>query len=137
MPESDTKTDISPAETIRLRIQLEIMLLTWVRTALSLMAFGFVIARFGLFLKQIASVGEIHVIDHPQLALANTVAGTVMILLGVVMLLASIVGHLRTVDRLQRGEMPSSGRWSLGVVLSACLAAIGTGMAIYLTILEM
>ena len=136
MPESDTKTNVSSAESFRLRIQVETLLLVWVRTSLSLMAFGFVTARFGLFPRQIASVGEVRVVDHPRLALANTLAGTVMIVLGVVMLLVSIVGHLRTVDRLQRGEMPTAGRWSLGVVLSACLAVVGTGMAIYLTFLE-
>ena len=136
MADSDS-TGISPSEQFRLRLQVETLLLVWVRTALALMGFGFVTARFGLFLRQIASVGEVRVDDHPRLALANTAAGTVMIVLGVVVLLVSLVGHARAIDRLRRGELPTAGRWSLGIVLSACLAAIGTGMAIYLTILEM
>jgi putative membrane protein len=135
MADSDAKS-ISPPEQFRLRLQVETLLLVWVRTALSLMGFGFVTARFGLFLRQIASVGEVHVIDHPRLALANTAAGTVLIVLGVLVLIVAIVGHRRTMDRLARGELPTSGRWSLGVILSAMLAAIGTGMAVYLTILE-
>ena len=59
MAESGGKTTNISSEEFKLRIQIETMILTWVRTALSLMAFGFVTARFGLFLRQIASVGEL------------------------------------------------------------------------------
>src|SRR5690606_16027666 len=33
-------------------------LLAWVRTALAMMGFGFVVARFGLFLRELAAVGN-------------------------------------------------------------------------------
>ena len=35
-------------------------LLTWIRTGIALMAFGFAIARFGLFLREIANVRGLH-----------------------------------------------------------------------------
>jgi putative membrane protein len=132
----DKKTNIS-SEEFKLRMQIETMLLTWLRTALAFMGFGFVTARFGIFLKQIATASQAHVVDHPHLAQANTITGAFMILLGVAILVISIISHFRTIARLERGEMASSGSWSLGVILSMILAAVGTGMAIYLTILEL
>jgi hypothetical protein len=45
-------------------------------TGLGLMGFGFVVARFGLFLREIAQVGEMKVGVHPGLAAVNTFAGT-------------------------------------------------------------
>jgi putative membrane protein len=36
-------------------------LLAWIRTGIALMAFGFAIARFGLFLREVGQVGQVHV----------------------------------------------------------------------------
>ena len=124
------------AEEFKLRLQLETSLLVWVRTSLALMGFGFVVARFGLFLREIAKVSEIHVTQHPRLAAMNTSAGTILIMLGVTVLLLSVYGHRRFVDRLERGELSFSSRWSLGVILSIVLAALGMGMAVYLAAVE-
>jgi putative membrane protein len=122
------------AEEFKLRLQLETTLLVWVRTSLALMGFGFVICRFGLFLREIASVGNLHLKPHPRLALANTVSGTVMIVLGVVVLVLSVYNHLRLVSQLERGELSLPSRWSLGVILSFFLVALGMAMAVYLTL---
>src|SRR5262249_2094844 len=75
------------AEDLKLRLQIETALLGWVRISLALMGFGFVVARFGLFLREIAQVGEMKVKVHPGLAAVNTFAGTTLILLGVAFLL--------------------------------------------------
>jgi putative membrane protein len=37
-------------------------LLAWIRTGIALMAFGFAIARFGLFLRQIAEAGQVRAV---------------------------------------------------------------------------
>ena len=41
-------------------------------------------------------------------------------------------GHMRMMDRLNRGETVLGRRWSLGVVVSLILAAVGLVMAAYL-----
>jgi putative membrane protein len=133
MPESIANKTCSPEE-FKLRIQVETMLLTWVRTAISFIGFGFVTARFGIFLRQIATVGDVHVRAHPHIAFLNTLAGTLMIGLGVVILIVGILGHRRTIDRLDRGELDVAGKWSMGVIISIALAVIGTAMAIYLSV---
>jgi putative membrane protein len=35
-------------------------LLAWIRTGIALMAFGFAIARFGLFLHEVAQAGQLN-----------------------------------------------------------------------------
>ena len=36
-------------------------MLAWIRTGIALMGFGFAIARFGVFLRQVASVGQLSI----------------------------------------------------------------------------
>lgn len=45
------------AEDPRVRLAGERTLLAWIRTGLAMMGFGFVIARFGLFLRETAAAG--------------------------------------------------------------------------------
>src|SRR5262249_50934452 len=124
-------------EEFKLWLQVETTLLAWVRTSLALMGFGFVVARFGLFLREIASLGSIEISLHPRLALANSIMGTALIVLGVIVLLVSIYSHQRLVTRLLRGDLPVLTRWSLGVMLSMLLVGLGMCMAIYLVIIEL
>jgi putative membrane protein len=124
------------SEEFRLFLQLETAQLVWMRTSLSLMGLGFVVARFGLFLREIARAGDVAVRHPPLLTAANTFAGTALIVLGVAVLLLAVANHRRAVDRLMRGEEPLPPRWSLVVIASLLLAAIGTAMAIYLTAVE-
>src|SRR5262245_29565690 len=57
---SPSGTSAGPPSRVDPRIPLasERTLLAWVRTGLAMMGFGFVVARFGLFLREIAAVGN-------------------------------------------------------------------------------
>jgi putative membrane protein len=123
-------------EEFRLLLQLETSLLMWLRTSLGLMGFGFVIARFGLFLREIAHVGEVTVRPSPLMTAANTLAGTALMVLGVAVLLIAVVNHRRAVDLVLRGEIPLPPRWSLGVIVGFLIAAVGMALAVYLTAVE-
>ncbi len=64
----DARSSASSTEPVadsRLRLGMENTLLIWIRTGLSLMGFGFVLARFGLFLEQIdtkhANASSMHI----------------------------------------------------------------------------
>src|SRR6202162_6667920 len=75
--------------------------LAWVRTGLGLMGFGFVVARFGLFLQQL------QLVDHALLAPAYGASlwfGTALIVVGVVVNLSSAWRHVRLVRQVDRGE---------------------------------
>jgi putative membrane protein len=121
-------------EEYRMILQLETSLLAWIRTSLSLMGFGFVIARFGLFLREIAQANQLTVHQHPLLAQVNTFTGTGLIVLGIGVLLIAVWNHQETMERLHRGELALPSRWSLSVIVSLVLAALGMGLAIYLAL---
>jgi putative membrane protein len=118
----------------RIMIQLEISLLSWLRTCLALMGFGFVIARFGLFLRQLAIANQMAVHPSPWLTGFNTITGTGLIVLGIVVLLIAVRNHQRTIARLERGELAMPSRWSLGVILCLVLCGLGMAIAIYLSL---
>jgi putative membrane protein len=118
---------------IRMRLQLETSLLGLLRTGLALMGFGFVIARFGFFLRQLAAVGQVHVHTPAWMANLHTWTGTSLIVLGVTVLIASAHTHRNMVIRLERGDLGMPGRWSIGMVLCMILAAVGMAMAVYIS----
>ncbi len=56
-----TRLPSLPPEDPRVRFAAERTLLAWMRTGLALMGLGFVVARFGLFLREIAAAGHVTV----------------------------------------------------------------------------
>jgi putative membrane protein len=103
--------------------------LAWVRTGLALMGFGFVVARFGLFLREVAAAGRAEPPRHAGLSLY---VGTSLLALGVVVNVAASVKHWRTVRRLRRGEPVWPEGPSLATLVSGVLALLGVAMAAYL-----
>src|SRR5260221_2905710 len=84
-------------------------LLAWIRTGLALMGFGFVVARFGLFLQQL------RLIDHAPAAPSYGVSlwfGTALIAVGVAVNLSSAWRHVRLVGELDQGAAGFSRSWA-------------------------
>ena len=107
--------------------------LAWIRTGVALMGFGFVVARFGLFLREIASVqGKVSPARQPALSLW---AGTGLVLLGVAVNALSAVRYGKILRQLSRGESPKLNSSPTAVVISVLLAAIGLATAVYLIIM--
>src|SRR5712672_1161303 len=97
----------------RVRLAAERTLLAWVRTGLAMMGFGFVVARFGLFLREFASTPGAP--TEPSSGLSRWI-GAALIALGVVVNILAAVQHVRLLGRLRRGEPYRPSAWSLGVV---------------------
>ncbi|HTS78690.1 MAG TPA: DUF302 domain-containing protein [Bryobacteraceae bacterium] len=102
--------------------------LAWIRTGLALMGFGFVVARFGLFLEALRA-------GQPNLELhsygLSLWFGTALIVLGVFVNLACTWTHIRLVRELKRGGKGLTRPSSLAIAVALFLAAIGIAMAIY------
>jgi putative membrane protein len=113
----------------RVPLAAERTLLAWIRTGVAMMGFGFVVARFGLFLHEIAAAA-----GRPpeQSAGLSLWIGTALVVLGVVVNVLAAIQHVVFLRRLARGEPYRPSRWSLGVVVAAVLAALGVGMTAYL-----
>lgn len=122
-----SSADPQPRVDPRMTLAAERTLLAWVRTGLAMMGFGFVVARFGLFLKEVTAVrGEL-----PSPGLSVWI-GAALIVLGVLVNLLAAVQHVRLLGRLRRGEPYLPSAWSLGVVVTLVLAALGVVMTSYL-----
>lgn len=106
--------------------------LAWIRTGLALMGFGFVVAKFGLFLRELSAIRpEIHV----KSSAFSTVAGTALILLGVIMNIASAVSHVQIINDLRRGAERIARPSYAAIALAVVLAIIGAGMVVSMFII--
>jgi inner membrane protein YidH len=103
--------------------------LAWIRTGLALMGFGFVVARFGLFLH------EFHLAESraPMRSYGLSLwFGTALIVLGVVTNVASAIHHVRLVQELKRGGTAFQRPSRTAIVVAVALAVLGLVMAVYL-----
>ncbi|MBX9652229.1 DUF202 domain-containing protein [bacterium] len=117
----------------RIRFAAEQAQLAWVRTALSLMGFGFVVDRFGLFLRALEAEGKGTLPSHTTSV--SFWIGITFIILGVVINVVSAVEHFFVVERINKGEPPIVRKWPMGTAVSILLAVIGAGMTTYLIII--
>src|SRR5271157_3185312 len=103
--------------------------LAWIRTGLAMMGFGFVVARFGLFLQALLLNA-----GNPQIRPNGPSfwIGTALVVLGVTVNLVSAWNHVRLVQGLNRGESDFQSSFLLAVTLALILAAFGLVMAVYL-----
>jgi putative membrane protein len=114
----------------RVRFAAERTLLAWVRTAIGLMGLGFLVARFGLFLRQLAAVREVPPTGHSTgLSLG---IGSALVILGVAMILLAARQHQRIIKRLNRREPYLAPPWSLALLVSVILAFLGVALVVYL-----
>jgi putative membrane protein len=103
--------------------------MAWMRTGIALMGFGFVVARFGLFLQ------EFQAAEHSSFLRPYGPSlwfGTALIAGGVVVNLASAWHHARLIRSMDRGEALRSDSRNLAFATCLFLAVVGLGMAIYL-----
>src|SRR5271165_1787329 len=103
--------------------------LAWIRTSLALMAFGFVVSRFGLFLRVLESSSGQSFSEPSTLSLP---LGVFLVLIGVMSDILAAWRHVRYIRALNRG-LPTAGSPStMAIVLAIILAVLGLVMAFYL-----
>ena len=109
--------------------------LAWIRTGLALMGFGFVVARFGLFLQ------EFQIGQHGQAFLSRSSGlsrwfGTSLIAVGVIVNVVAAWHHARLVHELDRGGVPPARPSTVAIVIACVLALVGVAMVVYLLSVE-
>jgi uncharacterized protein (DUF302 family)/uncharacterized membrane protein YidH (DUF202 family) len=103
--------------------------LAWIRTGLALMGFGFVVARFGLFLQAL-QLGNSR---FPARVYGPSFwFGTALVLLGMTVNVLSARSHVRLVRELNRGGADYNRPSSLGIAVAITLALLGLAIAVYL-----
>jgi Uncharacterized conserved protein len=125
----DASAATAQGVTLSDHLAAERTLLAWIRTGLALMGFGFVVARFGLFLQQL------QIAQHASSAQPFGLSlwfGTALIGAGVVLNLFSGWHHFRLIRTMDQGHATRPHTTTLAVLTSMFLALVGIGMAIYL-----
>jgi putative membrane protein len=105
--------------------------LAWVRTAIAVMAFGFIIERFDLFLKAAARDGA----GGPSAAgqrFANF-AGLAFIVLGTIMVVVAAARLFVTGKKIDSESSHAGAGTELDIALAVLLALLGGSLFLYLS----
>lgn len=102
-------------------------LLAWARTGISIMALGFVVARFGLLIREL-SVNHVHTTPPG----AANWFGITLVIFGAVLVGLSLVRYLRIARGIDEGRPRTSPE--LDIIMSGGLILAGLALAIYLAL---
>ena len=105
----------------RVRFSLERTLLSWIRTSIALMGFGFLIAR----------------LSHPLNGSSNDSdlslwIGVALILVGIYVNFTANHAFNKNIKKLEKGEAIDEGHWTLGKILSVLISVLSLLMVIHL-----
>ncbi len=114
----------------RVLFAAERTLLAWNRTSLSLMAFGFVIERFGLFLRYVSHAPGTAI--APPVDRVSFWVGVAFVALGVAAAFGSVVQYRTALASLRPVEIPPGYRTSVGIWLNVAIGALGAALIAYL-----
>jgi inner membrane protein YidH len=104
--------------------------LAWIRTGIALMGFGFVVARFGLFLRELASL---RTLPQLQASALSVPLGTGLLVAGVLVNILACIRHVRTVRAINSGAPLATKPSTMAIVVALILACAGLAMAAYLS----
>jgi putative membrane protein len=116
----------------RIFFAAERTLLAWVRTGLTVMALGFVVARFGLFL-QLLSLESQASAGQSRFGV-SAVLGVLFVVVGAVAILVATAQQRRFVSTLAQADLPASYNRVFGALLSATIGVLGLLLAAYLVV---
>jgi putative membrane protein len=97
--------------------------LAWIRTGIALMAFGFAIARFSLFLREIAQAGQVQI--HAVRSLGSAWFGVALVVLGLVTNAAALTRYASVRKELEHGRsIAPSPVLAYGLGLGSVIVAV-------------
>jgi putative membrane protein len=108
-------------------------LLAWVRTGLTIMAFGFVVARFGLFLR-LLSMQQPDTAGHAEHYAISNIVGIALVLVGAACMVLGAVQHWSYVSTLPPADVPRSHDALYPIALAGFLTVAGLVLAAYLAL---
>ena len=131
---TDNTTIIKPAAAIadpRVFFAAERTLLAWVRSGLAIIAIGFVVAKFGLFLQLLTA-------QYAQKAASQTAfahyLGFALVLSGVLVVLLAQYNHQHFLKTLMPQDIPYQAIKHLPTLLTSLVSLMGIVLASYLII---
>jgi putative membrane protein len=112
--------------------------LAWLRTGIAVIAFGFVVEKFNLFVLTIASTAAIDAARRSELERLSgplgRYEGLTLILIGLIVVIIAFMRFAQTRRLLDDQEMHSASSSRVELVLTAVLALIVAGFSVYLVL---
>ncbi|HYM02790.1 MAG TPA: DUF202 domain-containing protein [Stellaceae bacterium] len=106
--------------------------LAWVRTAIAVMAFGFIVEKFDLFLEIAAPSLSGRTVSVPGQRFANA-AGLALIVLGTVMVAVAAIRFLLTAKSIDSPDLRSGPGSRVDLALALLLVLLGSSLFVYLS----
>ncbi|HEV2357394.1 MAG TPA: DUF202 domain-containing protein [bacterium] len=105
-------------------------LLAWIRTSISIVVFGFVVARFGIALRELlAASGKAVPSGRP---VGSAYLGAAFVAIGVLFALGAWLQYARTRAAIERDDFRPTGR--AGALLTIVVALFGATLIGYLLV---
>jgi putative membrane protein len=116
----DNRLTTMPNDDPRVYFAAERTLLAWIRTGIAVMAFGFVVARFGLFLSLIPQAQQ----DSYSSRLSPYI-GAALVIIGAAAIAAGTLEYRRYCQALRPEDLPSPRATRLPQSLAWLIVALG------------
>ncbi len=125
--ESEDKT-VRGKQNRRVHMANERTFLAWIRTSIAIMAFGFVVEKFSLFVKQMAFyLGKE---SSPPPPGYSSIIGVILVGVGVTMSIFSFIRYRSVEHQIEENSYQPSG--ILGMLLFLSVLSIGVFLLLYL-----
>ena len=114
----------------RIFFAAERTLLAWLRSGLTIIGVGFVVARFGLLLELLSA-------QHEPVAAQSrpsAILGVLFVTVGAIAILLATLQHQRFVSTLPEADLPQSYSRALALILCAVVGVLGIILAGYLVV---
>jgi len=119
---SKADAELNNKQNAREHLANERTLLAWIRTSIGIMAFGFVVVKFSLFIKQISLLlGKNSTI--PQHGYSSLI-GIFLVAIGAIILVLSYLKYKRTEKQLSTGSFQPSSALILTLTIAILIISI-------------
>ena len=116
----------------RVYFAAERTLLAWIRTGITVIGLGFVVARFGLFLAAAAAFAPVH--PMPASHWHSNTIGIVLVLIGAFAIFGGVRNHQHYIHGLPPEDRPMPAMPWLAVLVALAIGVMGILLAVYLAV---
>jgi putative membrane protein len=106
--------------------------LAWVRTSIAVMAFGFIVEKFDLFLEVAAPSLAGRALSLPGQRVGN-IAGLALIVMGTSMIAVAALRFLVTARKIDSADVQPGAGTRIDVALAVLLVLLGSALFLYLS----